>query len=589
MTQSGHGVANIGITASASIGGEALCSAGGLGHNGSVLVLAGGGDDLGVGLAAGAGVHGLAFLHAGRLISHDGVLMAQSGDGLGVSITASAGVDLAAGLGAGGGSHHGAVLMAGGLQHFRSLLTADGAGGGDGTVGGAGGLHGDGLVAVAGSGDDLGVSITAGAGVDLAALDGAGRSGLHNSVAVAQSSHGVAGVAVTAGAGIGGVTILGAGGSGGHSGVAVGVGILVGLHKDGQPVVLAAHCRGRKGLELAVGVANRIVVVGAGTADSQHLLAALGLQTPVSVVGGREGGHGGDVSAAAAGSRTGRTQVSAGLGVGHGELAVLGGGSPCQRLVVVDDVSAVAVGLDGDGHGSGIAAHGVGVHAGSVIAVVHQHVLLAGGDSGGLTPDLTALHGSLGFHGSLGLLGFGIDRSLGLLGFGIDGGLGGGGGGSVVAGNLHVVRMGTGILAGGAVILEHQCISVDHNGGSNTLAGRILTVGIDVAGVHVSEVGDNGGATLNAHGFRAVLCHIVTVGVGGAFAGVVVTPEENDIHLLCSGRNGVVPGSSALVVTSAGVQGHMGDDEHRLAAVCRGGPIGEASRSGRSRRIVLHI
>ena len=155
--------------------------------------------------------------------------------------------------------------------------------------------------------------------------------------------------------------------------------------------------------------------------------------------------------------------------------------------------------------------------------------------------------------------------------------------------HFHVVGVAAGISAGRAVILEHQRIGVDHHRGGHGLTGRILAVGVDVAGVHVGEVGGDGGTALNAHGLAAVLGHIVAVGVGRAFAGVVVAPEEDDVHLLGGGRNGIVPVSSALVVTSAGVQGHVGDDEQGLGLVRGVGPVGERGRCGRSGRSVLHI
>ena len=186
--------------------------------------MAGGGDHLGVGLAAdGAGDGLFAFGFTAGCYGDAAVIpaVAGSGDGLGLSLAAAgAGEGLGAlGFAAGLGGDLAAVeAVAGSGDGLGLSLAAAGAGEGLGALGFAAGLGGDlaAVEAVAGSGDGLGLSLAAaGAGEGLGALGFA--AGLGGDLAVVPAviaQTGILGFGVTAGGAAAALlTLGGAGGS----------------------------------------------------------------------------------------------------------------------------------------------------------------------------------------------------------------------------------------------------------------------------------------------------------------------------------------------------------------------------------------
>ena len=172
MAQSGDflgvGVAAGGTGMSLAAGGGAIR----IHSDGLISMLAGGGDHFGVGITAGAGVSDRTGCCAGCVNGSGFVsMLAGGGDHFGIGIVAvCTGVDLAAGLAAGGCGFNTSVGMADSGDYFHGLLTADGAGGGDGAVGGAGSFHSDGFVFM-GAGNGYGNStqnlVLAGDGTDI--------------------------------------------------------------------------------------------------------------------------------------------------------------------------------------------------------------------------------------------------------------------------------------------------------------------------------------------------------------------------------------------------------------------------------------
>ena len=155
--------------------------------------------------------------------------------------------------------------------------------------------------------------------------------------------------------------------------------------------------------------------------------------------------------------------------------------------------------------------------------------------------------------------------------------------------NGHIVGVVTGIFAGRVVILENHSVSIQLHSGDNTPTLRILAVGIDITGIHVGKVGGNGRTTLDDHGFRTILLHIICVFIYSGFTGVVVCPEEDDIHLLSGSRNSGVPNVSAVVIISTLVQRLVRNDEDRLTGICTICPSSKGSSCDLGSGSSLHV
>ena len=615
VAQRSNLVGNVGLAAGAGIGGEASVLAGGCGHNSAVAVtdgrddlgiaftavagvgnqavlgaggshdvglvdmLAGGGDGLGVAFAADTGVNGIALLHAGGLHGLSGVAVAQSGDLVSnVSLAADAGVGGVTVLGAGGSGGNSAVAVTQSGDHLGNGLAADAADLGLQAVLGAGGSHDVGLVdMLAGGGDDLGIGVGAdGTGVDLAAVLCTGGRSLGAGVAVADGRDLLNGLGA-AGTDGGDGAILGAGGSHGDGLKAVLVGSLLGLHKEGQPVIHGAHLGGVDHLELAVIQADGIVVAGAAAADRQDLLIVLGLHAPAVVDGAAAGLSHSQLGVGAAVGSAGGPQIGAGLGIVQEEVAAAGGGGPGQRQIVADDVGAVVIGLHLNGHGGGIAAHGEGADIGGIVAVVDQHIALTGGDGLGLAPDLAARHGNIGGLGlgSLGLGGLRL-RSLGHSGLRDLGRLGLGGG--MVTGHGDVQSITAGVDAGVGVGRVLDGILIEHHGHDGVAAGAGGGVGaggggLSVAGADVCKVQHHVlgvAAAVGADGHGAALGVVV---IAGLVILVIVAEEVGNIHALCHFVDGGCPQIGMAVVVAVVQQGLVGHDQQGLALVQSGNVV----------------
>ena len=490
--------------------------------------------------------------------------MAGGGDALGVGIAAGAGINLAAFLGTGGCSDLGGI-------------------------------------AVAGGGNALGVGITAGAGIYLAAFLGTGGCGFNTGVLVAQSLQDFHSL-LAAGAGLGNGTVRGAGSCHGHGGELVLMGILIGLLKDNQPVAHGADFGGREGLELAAVIAGGIIVAGRGTANCQHLAAILGFQAPAAI--GTHRGICGDILAGAAGSRACGTQILAVLCILQRELAALCGCSPCQSGIIADNVRTGAVGLHRHGNRRGIAANGIGIHTGSIIAVVHQDILLTGGNGGSLAPDLAGFfRNSLFGNGLFGdsFLGNGLfgDSFLGngLFGDGHfgDSFLGNGGFGNlgqnnrgVITGNGNIQGIVAGVNAAAVIggitdgirIDQHGNRSADTGGGAVGSGG----LGFQITRTDVGKIQNHRlgiAAAVRADGHGAALGVII---VACLVISMVVAEEECHVHIQCNSIDGRCPLVSMAVVVTVVQQGLMGSDQQRTVLVHFGSICLEIGNGGFHRR-----
>ena len=351
----------------------------------------------------------------------------------------------------------------------------------------------------------------------------------------------------------------------------MGVGVLVGLHEDGDPVVQGAHLGGGADLELGAGVAQGVVVAGGGTAQGQDLAVVLGLQSEGGVGAAADGGIHGQVGAGVVVGGAGGAQILAGDGVGQVEAGAVGGGDPGQGLVIGDNIGTGGIGLDLQGHGSGIAADGVGADIGIVVAVVDQDVTLAGLHGGGLAPDLTLGHGFLGDLGGHGLSGSGLSGGrlgdFGLSGSGLgDFGLLGGSGGGVVTGHGGIQGVIAGVNAGAGVGGVLDGVVIDDDGHDHVPAGAGGGVGAGGGGLHVAAA-DVGEVQLHALGVAAAVgadghgAALGVVVVAGLVILVVVTEEEGHVHLLGNGVDGGAPLVGIAVVVAVVQQGLVGDDQ----------------------------
>ena len=132
-----------------------------------------------------------------------------------------------------------------------------------------------------------------------------------------------------------------------------------------------------------------------------------------------------------------------------------------------------------------------------------------------------------------------------------------------------------GIAAGADTILiigdERDLVRIDGGGHDQLLTdggtGRTGGVGRQVARIQIGEVGDDLAHVLDGHRLGAVLGHIVGSGIDSGLAGVVVAPQEDDIHLLRSIANDTVPLVGVLVVIPAVMQGHVRHDKHGLGMI----------------------
>ena len=373
------------------MGGVTGLGAGGSGHD-SLVAVTQIGDNLGIAVAAGAGVDRFTIGGAGSIGGDGSIAVAQSGNLVGgVGIAANTGVGGVTGFGTGGSGHDSLVAVAQGCGFAVGVdITASGAGMGGVTGLGAGGSGHDSLIAVTQGGDGLGVGIATGAGVDDGTVGITGSIGGDGSIAMAQSGNLVGGVGITAGAGVGGVAGFGASGSshnsliamanGGAAGGAVAIGVMAvmgagnGLVAQGQGIIAIVH-QGEGDFHTAgdvqqLTVGQNQVVIEDGGGDLA--LIAIG-QIPVLAVAGLQA----DVAV---------------LPEGHDQLALL------------KFVGALAQDVSAPGAVSAIngAAEVVGHHRLLHAAVGADVILIGMGTDGGtdgaaaVFPDMGTGHGTVG-------------------------------------------------------------------------------------------------------------------------------------------------------------------------------------------------
>ena len=652
VTQSGHEISNIAFAASAGVSGEAFLGAGGSGDDSGISMNAGGRDGLGVGITASAGVGGVAFLGASGLHGGGSInMLAGSGDHLGVGLATVAGVDGLAVLAAGGLGHNGLIAVAQGSGAVSNIAVAAGAGVSGKAFLGAGGSSHNSVVAVTQGCDDLSVGLAASAGVNGVTFLGAGGCHGGGSINMLAGGRDHLGVSITAVAGVGSEAFLSASGCSHNSVVAVtqgcdflGGGLTADSAGGGYEAGGGASCCNGNGFVMmravgcdhfhvgvtagSTGIGNG-TIGGAGGINSNGFIGMLTgncitfvdlIQRHGGTAGtGRPTGVAAVIQIIAADLQLVGAERNGSTAGGEGN-ALTGGAGAVGQINIIGTIAQLTVlvgpnhcirnigsdGIIGHGHGSLAGAGSVGQriigyndHVGlafdqgrNLVISGFRCILLAVGCATSLTGIDSMGTGAVFNNGTAVIVA--ACRNCCRLGFATIGAVC-----NLVAilgaGRCHKLRnfpsvrnsktaldgVGCGNRTTGGVAANSNVIAVDNHHGSVAI--------LDVTGIHVGKVNDAGAAALGRQG--AASGNKVNIGISRGFAGVVMTPQENDVVALAGGVQCIHPGSTTGIVAATAVDRHMAHNKNnlgRIGSLCPGNKVGRGSGcAGAGLHIVL--
>ena len=606
-------VGNIALTAMAGISGEATGGAGGGGNNsliavaqgfdlagnrvlttgntnfGDVAVVGAGGINgynfnfvtqsysfvCNIAMATGAGVGSIAGIGAGGSGGDCFVAVTQCFDGLSIGITAGAGVNHGTGIFAGSMDGGSGVNMTDSGDHVTNIAIATSASVSGVASGGAGGSGGNCLVVMTQCAQGFGVAmVTSSAGISNGTGILAGSLNSFGNVIMAAVGEDGFGVAVAAtGAGVGHITVI-------HTGGVYGIGNFVSMCADfGNGFIYFVE--GNGGATAATGETGAAAMVQ---------IVATNLQLAGAIGNGRTGGRD---AQSAGGRRTGSAaaggtdiQIAAScfvielaIGVspdhaighirsdrtiGNGNRSAADGRTGSQGVVGSNNNIGLTIHKGGDGVVANAICHLFGVSVSAQCASVTGYGAgTTGNNFGAVVVTGSGNDGSFDFAA----IGAGVSD----ITISIAGGLNDIAYDPFVAGSeLALDGISGGNRAAGVVAADADRIRVDNDHGTVTV--------LDVAGVHISKVNGTFATTLGSQ--SATVGNKVNTCVRTIFAGVVMSPQIDDIVTLADFVQRIHPGCTTGVVVAACVDGHVAHHENDLGAVSSSGPCLEGGRCG---------